>query len=131
VSPIDYSKYPSNWKEIRARILERAGNRCEQCGVPNYFTGKKGSNGKWYTEDEVHSMNSTDGDHLFGHYDNPFKMVRIVLTIAHLNHDISDNREENLKALCQADHLALDKDLHIANAKKTREKKMGTLNMFP
>lgn len=28
-------RYPSNWKSIRAAILERAGHRCEQCGVPN------------------------------------------------------------------------------------------------
>jgi hypothetical protein len=35
--PIDYSKYPKNWKtEIRPKILERAKNRCENCGVKNH-----------------------------------------------------------------------------------------------
>jgi len=34
--PCDYSKYPDNWfSEIRPRILERAKNRCELCGVDN------------------------------------------------------------------------------------------------
>lgn len=34
--PIDYSKYPPNWKtEIRPRILNRANNKCECCGIPN------------------------------------------------------------------------------------------------
>jgi hypothetical protein len=28
--PMDYSKYPSNWKEISKRIrFDRAGNKCE------------------------------------------------------------------------------------------------------
>lgn len=28
-------RYPPNWRAIRAAILERAGDRCEQCDVPN------------------------------------------------------------------------------------------------
>jgi hypothetical protein len=36
IMPIDYSKYPENWKtEIVPRILKRAGNRCEVCGLKN------------------------------------------------------------------------------------------------
>ncbi len=31
--PIDYSKYPPNWKtEIRPAILKREGNKCKFCG---------------------------------------------------------------------------------------------------
>ena len=34
---IAYKKYPSNWKtEIRPRILKRADNKCEICGVENH-----------------------------------------------------------------------------------------------
>ncbi len=34
--PIDYSKYPPNWKtEIVPAILKRANNKCEFCGVEN------------------------------------------------------------------------------------------------
>jgi hypothetical protein len=34
--PIDYKNYPANWKtEIRPAILQRAQNKCEQCGVKN------------------------------------------------------------------------------------------------
>ena len=28
-------RYPASWRGIREAILERAGNRCEQCGIPN------------------------------------------------------------------------------------------------
>ncbi len=42
--PINYNDYPSNWKtEIRPRILERAGHRCELCGVKNYTRRKSGT----------------------------------------------------------------------------------------
>ena len=34
--PIDYTKYPPNWKsEIVPRILKRADNKCELCGLEN------------------------------------------------------------------------------------------------
>jgi 5-methylcytosine-specific restriction endonuclease McrA len=36
--PIDYSNYPPDWKtRIRPDILERAGHRCEFCGIGNYM----------------------------------------------------------------------------------------------
>lgn len=34
--PCDYSKYPKDWKAIRAEVLERAWHKCEECGVKNY-----------------------------------------------------------------------------------------------
>lgn len=48
----------------------------------------------------------------------------MVLTTAHLNHDPTDNREENLKALCQACHLRLDLDQHKATARATRRARL-------
>lgn len=34
--PCDYRRYPPDWKQRRARILKRAGNKCEDCGVKNH-----------------------------------------------------------------------------------------------
>jgi len=79
--PINYSKYPPNWKtEIRPRILKRAGNRCEFCGAENYKP-------------------------------HPVTGSRVVLTIAHLDHDPEnwDVKDERLAALCQKCHLAYDR----------------------
>jgi len=28
--------YPANWPELRRQVLERAGHKCEWCGIPNY-----------------------------------------------------------------------------------------------
>ena len=36
IKPENRGRYPANWKEIRAAILERADNKCEFCGIENY-----------------------------------------------------------------------------------------------
>lgn len=85
--PIDYSKYPQNWKtEIRPAVLKRANNKCEFCGVDNYST--------------VHRI-----------YKNGFeKDVKIILTVSHLDHDETNKNVsiDRLRALCQQCHLRYD-----------------------
>jgi len=133
--PIDYKKYDPNWKtEIRPRILERANHCCEQCGVANYAYGARDLRGEWHDEMSIHRMNAGEGDVKFGEFPD---MIKIVLTIAHLNHDITDNRDENLSALCQRCHLNHDRDHHKVNARKTRInnkkekiKSTGQMEMF-
>jgi 5-methylcytosine-specific restriction endonuclease McrA len=43
--PIDYKKYPKDWKRIRSEIIRRAEGRCELCnaeqGKPHWKTGSK------------------------------------------------------------------------------------------
>jgi 5-methylcytosine-specific restriction endonuclease McrA len=34
--PIDYKKYPHNWKDIRKCVLHRANHKCELCDAKNY-----------------------------------------------------------------------------------------------
>lgn len=62
------------------------------------------------------------------------KPVRIVLTVHHLGapqpdgspgnpHDKADCRPENLVCLCQRCHLLADLDIHMQNARRTRERK--------
>lgn len=105
--PVDYSKYPANWKtEIRPEILTRANNRCEMCGVLNHVTGYRDQWGNF------HYHRKESGRHI----------IRIVLTVAHLNHDITDNRAENLAALCQRCHLLHDRDQHRATLRRNRLK---------
>lgn len=54
---------------------------------------------------------------------NPQTGSKVVLTVAHLNHDTTDNSDENLAALCQKCHLTYDAQHHAANAKATRQRK--------
>jgi 5-methylcytosine-specific restriction endonuclease McrA len=88
--------YPKNWKEIRQRILERANDCCEFCGVPNH---------SW-----VSKISEADG------LDCGY---RIVLTIAHLDHDPTHNDPSNLRALCQTCHNRHDAKHRAANRSHT------------
>ncbi len=95
------------WAAIRARILERAGNRCEQCGKPNYVKLQVMRGGYWFDaatnawRDCTGESNAFCWPDLRPHRHRTIYTVRCVLTVAHLNHDPRDNHDENLRALCQ------------------------------
>lgn len=125
--PCDYKKYPKNWKtEIRPAILERAKNRCENCNVPNYMIILRGQrNGKDVFQDDngtIYDATNSEriGDDYVGEVcDNPYQQaIKIVLTIAHLDHDINNNSPDNLKALCQRCHNRYDSKNRNVNRKR-------------
>lgn len=109
--------YGKDWHALRMRILARAKHRCEECQVPDRLTVLRGQgnswkdlrNGHWYSPDGL-------APKCWSHR----RMVTIVLTVAHLNHDPQDNRPENLRALCQWCHLNYDK-LHHAESRAARK----------
>lgn len=49
------------------------------------------------------------------------RKTKVVLTIAHLDHNKKNNEPENLRALCQACHLSYDLQRHIANRKRNHD----------
>jgi 5-methylcytosine-specific restriction endonuclease McrA len=108
IKPENKKLYSKHWKAIRANILARAHYCCEFCSVPNLSHIS--------TPEELR-------------YWSRKKPVTIVLTIAHLDHDPTNNDPENLKALCQKCHLTYDAKHHAENAKKTRmaKKAVGDL----
>jgi len=112
--PIDYKRYPPNWKtEIVPAVLKRANDRCECCGLQNGWTvwsihlpvrqdGRYKQRSLWFRikEDAVREALIPQ----------LIKEVTVVLTVAHLDHD-EENHEvklERLKALCQLCHLRYD-----------------------
>lgn len=42
IKPENRNRYPTDWKKIRERILARAGNRCEFCGIENHTLNERG-----------------------------------------------------------------------------------------
>lgn len=119
--PMDITRYPKNWREISQRIREREGNCCKWCGVANGAVGARDIHGEWHDESSIGGMNADQGMALFGG-EYP-KLIRIVLTVAHLNHDTADNTDGNLAALCQLHHLRHDAQYHADNAKRARIRK--------
>jgi hypothetical protein len=136
--PIDYSKYPKNWKtEIRPAILERAKNRCEKCGIKNHDIVIRGcwNDKPVYQKMDGQIFDAENSEYLGSNYvgevdiHNKNKIIRIVLTISHTDHDINNNKYSNLKALCQRCHINHDKEHHAKNARETREKKKGIIKL--
>ncbi len=56
--------------------------------------------------------------------------TKVVLTVAHLDHDKKNNRFSNLKALCQRCHLHHDQEHHIYNRKYGRKAKDNQYSLF-
>lgn len=102
------SRYPKDWKAISKRIrFDRAQGRCEcegECG------DRHGCNGR---------CKALHGD------PHPITGSRVVLTVAHLDHQPEECGDANLKAMCQRCHLRYDAHHHATNARKTREAKAG------
>lgn len=134
--PIDYSKYPDNWKDISARIrFERAQGKCEQCGAPHgeYILRSAVDaaqyvivEGDWYVWPDGSAVG-----HLPEEYAANSKLTRVILTVHHIGVDYPDGtpgdprdkmdvRDENLIAYCQRCHLLADLPHHIENARQTR-----------
>lgn len=106
-------KYPKDWKQIREAILERAGHCCEECGVKNHEYGYRDSQGGWHPVTSADLMSPSEQLQLV-----PVgKLMRIVLTIAHLDHDPTNNDPANLRAWCQRCHNRYDV-AHRANTRR-------------
>ena len=126
IRPENKALYPGNWKEIRRAMLERAGNQCEWYGIAGASEPVPADEAaEWERCDAYH--------HAHGYWDSevfvslspievkqraysPYKLVRIVLTIAHMDHDPTNNDPANLKALCQRHHNRYD----ASHRKETR-----------
>jgi 5-methylcytosine-specific restriction endonuclease McrA len=112
-------RYPKDWQAIRATILYRAGNACEQCGIPNR-AWRNNATGQWTKDAGLAEAWRLDGD----------KIADIVLTVAHLDHTPEHNDLANLRALCQRCHLAYDADHHAQTAYQTRRRHLALGDLF-
>ena len=100
--PFKRELYPKNWKEISLKIRNRANWACEckgECG----------------SHDGICSA--------LGGVAHPITGSKVILTVAHLDHNPSNCDEGNLRAYCQRCHLNYDKHHHAKNAAETRRRK--------
>jgi hypothetical protein len=114
--------YPIDWPEISRRVrFERAGGVCEGCGRPHGETVRCLPDGRWF--DTVrHTWRNGRGrlarwpdiEEAVG-----FRQTRVILAAAHLDHDPGNNRQRNLKSLCQRCHIIHDRTHHLARRRIT------------
>ncbi|MFZ2869640.1 hypothetical protein [Zavarzinia sp.] len=105
IRPENRARYPKDWPAISRRIRERAGSRCE--GSPA-FPNCRAVNG------EPHPVTSS----------------RVVLTVAHLDHQPENCADENLKAWCQRCHNTYDQPMRRAGIARRRREAMAAADLF-
>lgn len=98
--PVDYKEYGKGWKELSLKI--RFGRAKGRCEQCGAEHGKP----------------------------HPETGSIVILTTAHLNHNIKDNRKKNLAALCQKCHLNHDRQYHIYNRKYGKDTRTENYNLF-
>lgn len=130
--------YPDDWEQIRERVLQRAAEReeteggvdmpsgvlacgktldsvpqCEWCGKPHNELVLAAECGSWAHVDDQLSWFDSKGDPTTLFDTGPITHdedgpLRVILTIAHLDHDPRDTDLDRLRALCQRCHLTYD-----------------------
>ncbi|NIE67440.1 hypothetical protein [Burkholderia sp. Ax-1719] len=135
IKPENRARYPDNWKQIREQILERAGNCCEQCKVRNHSIVQRGwlNDRDTYRDVEDGTVRDAETGAWLGwvrESDYCGDAVKIVLTIAHLDHEPENCDPANLRALCQLHHLRYDAKHHAANARETRRARKAIGDLF-
>lgn len=130
-------RYPKDWPRISWEVRERAGWCCEECGVRNGQLGGRDARGAWHAA-------TPKGERLLGiewpapgewwwceGHDRMLRIVRIVLTVAHLDHQPENCAPENLRALCQRCHNRYDAKTRADGVKQRRRAALGVAEMFP
>lgn len=118
--------YPSNWREISSKIrFDRARGKCEFCGAPHSKFTRSDIPDTFYDSYDEAAFSVSDP------HENDAKISRIILTTAHLDHDPTNNADENLRALCQKCHLAHDLPHHLLSRRINRERETRQGRLFP
>ncbi|MDD5089057.1 MAG: hypothetical protein PHI18_09725 [bacterium] len=120
-------RYPRDWKAIRERILGRAKNRCEWCGKPNWQLVEVSPEGWWYDR-RAHRWRDEQGK-IMGDEAETVKWVRVILTVAHLDHTPENCDPENLRALCQRCHNRYDIKTRVSGRLRRKMEATGTENL--
>ncbi|MBK8751707.1 MAG: hypothetical protein IPL99_08680 [Candidatus Competibacteraceae bacterium] len=125
--------YPPHWRELANQIkFERAGGRCERCGRPHGQVVLVIKDGGWLDpetgegyDDQGQSLGLCQSS------DEPEgRLVKTILTCAHLDQNPAHNDPTNLAALCPRCHLRHDQRQHIQSAYRNRRKNWAIKDLF-
>lgn len=151
IRPEMRARYPADWSQIRAAVMERARGRCEWCDVPQYAVGYRNEcgafvpgcgNGPWdaagqgltwpslepLTYAEAKGFADFANCCIGGCDDAGRHWIVIVLTTAHIHDDAPENADlANLAALCQRCHNRHDASARAAGIRARRTSAQLTL----
>ncbi len=132
------ARYPKDWPAISREVRERDGQRCKWCKVENGAVILRPTEGGVYIDPPSGAVFCCETGEARGYCrGSEFpsgRMVKIVLTVAHLDHTPENvgtpGERLNLVALCQKCHLTYDAPMHAANASATRRARKATGDLF-
>lgn len=116
---------------IRAEIRARAGERCEctgQCGEAHDDGRCDAPNGATIQRDAKAPARWRVHHHNGVCMGERCDATKVVLAVAHVDHDEANNAPANLLALCQRCHLKLDA---ADNAARRRERRAAAAGQAP
>ena len=111
IKPENKNRYPSNWKEIRLRIQTRAKDKCEWCGVVNHSWINRNSREICLSDEEF--------------------AIRVVCTVAHMDHIPENCDDNNLFFLCQKCHNHYDTPHRKETIRNNQLKNQIPISFFP
>lgn len=126
--------YPIDWKQLSAVIrFERAKGRCETCVRPHGRIVNHLGDGRWFDED-AETWRDGQGRAVgwvdFRDYRGQLRRTHVVLATAHLDHNPTNNRARNLRALCQRCHLLHDRKEHRRRIRLTLRRRRALGDLF-
>ena len=118
--PIRREEYAENWEAISRRIrFERAGGRCERCGVAHGAVGARDANGVWRDAAEIEAMTPAALGEFYPTLASR-RLVTMYLTVAHLTRNPADNGEFALACYCTHCHLDYDRQDNWQRRRRNR-----------
>lgn len=122
IRPENRARYPKNWPNISKRIRARAQDMCEECGVKNHAIGGRAVDGTFLPalplgDNGLKLIWPRQGQNAtcrLGERREVLRIMRIILTVAHLDHTPENCGDDNLMALCQRCHNRLDAKMRRA-----------------
>ena len=138
IRPENKARYPKDWPAISARIRERDGNKCKWCDVDNHALGGRDAKGNFHHALPLgnHGRHGnglvwpTPKDYAYCINGQYLRIIRIVLTVAHLDHTPEHCDDDNLVALCQRCHNLYDAKERRAGTRERRRAALAIRELF-
>lgn len=122
IRPSERGRYPKDWRKISLAVKRRADERCEcrgECGEQHEAECWDG----WQpTEQKRCGLRNYDW--------HPVSGARIVLTVAHLDHQPENCDFANLRAMCQRCHNRYDRSKRTEGIRKRRRDRLAVADIF-